>query len=268
MFIIIHDGFNYKVIEDYIESLSFSNPQIHIYDPNIDYITTIKKHSNTLFLFVNDTFNIPFTNQSNVYMLNVEQLSIPHNIERIQNIPPQIPIIDYNYANILISPRKLLYLPYQYNPSEIYNIEKTQNVTFIGWLNERRIIPILKIPVLVTHTNGFGAERDRILFANKVLVNIHYDENYNVFEEIRCNRCIFNKLIVISEPSIHMEHYKLKKYMIECPLDEIPEMVKQVLDNYEEYHSKLFADFDAEIETHRKYFEECKDVIFQNTKFV
>ena len=264
MFLIIHNGFNYRVIEDYIVSLSFNNFQIHIYDPNIDYISIITNNSNTLFLFVNDTFSIPFTNQTNDYVLNVEQLTLPSNINRIQNIPPQIPIIDYSYANILLSPRKLLYLPYQYNPSEIRNIEKTDNVGFIGWLNERRINTILKIPAATHDINGVGSERDHLLFAHKVLVNIHYDENYNVFEEIRCNRCIFNKMIVISEPSVHMEHYKLKKYTIECPLDEIPNMVKQVLDNYEEYHSKLFADFDAEMEAHRKHFEECKYGIFQN----
>jgi len=76
MFLIIHNGFNYKVIEDYIVSLSFNNFQIHVYDPNIDYISIITNNSNTLFLFVNDTFSIPFTNQTNVYVLNVEQLSI------------------------------------------------------------------------------------------------------------------------------------------------------------------------------------------------
>ena len=93
-------------------------------------------------------------------------------------------------------------------------------------------------------------------------MNIHFGEDYTVFEEIRCNRCIFNKMIVISEKSVHMENYRLKKYMIECSIDEIPAMVETVLNDYDYYFNKLFLDFDLEIEEHKKYFEKCKRDVF------
>lgn len=260
--IIVDPDFMYGVIKDYICSMKFKHVILHKYVPNINYLHEITNNPNTIFIFVNNIFNIPLTNQKNVYVLNVEQLSIKCNFERIQNLPPMIQIIDYNYSNIILSSRKTMFLPYQYNDSEILDIPKTKEVVFIGLLNERRYNTLLKINCIVTYIQGIDLERDKILFGHKILVNIHYRDDYNVFEEIRCNRCIFNKMIVISEKSIHMENYRLKKYMIECSLDEIPDMVEKVLNDYDYYYTKLFLNYDLEIVEHKKYFEQCKREVF------
>lgn len=262
MIIIVDPDFMYSVIKDYICSLKFKDGIIHKYDPNINYLHEITNNPNTIFIFVNFIYNIPFTNQKNVYVLNVEQLSIKCNFERIQNLPTTIQLIDYNYSNVVLSSRNTMFLPYQYNDSEILDIPKTKEVAFIGWLNERRYNEISKINCIVTHVHGIDLERDKLLFSHKILINIHFGEDYNVFEEIRCNRCIFNKMIVISEKSIHMENYRLKKYMIECSLDEIPDMVEKVLNDYDYYYTKLFLNYDLEILEHKKYFEQCKREVF------
>ena len=52
--------------------------------------------------------------------------------------------------------------------------------------------------------------------------------NYNIFEEIRCNRCIYNDMIVISENSIFSDKIKSKfnKNKIFCKYDDIINTIK------------------------------------------
>ena len=46
---------------------------------------------------------------------------------------------------------------------------------------------------------GWGQERDQELFKHKILVNIGLSHDRMIFEALRCYRCLFNKMIVISE---------------------------------------------------------------------
>ena len=59
------------------------------------------------------------------------------------------------------------------------------------------------------------------------MLNIHYSQEYQIFEEIRCNRAILNNMIVISEKSLNNEEHPLKNRMIECDYDKlIPTILK------------------------------------------
>ena len=97
----------------------------------------------------------------------------------------------------------------------------------------------------ITDLKGWGKERDDLLFKYKILVNIHFDNDYNIFEQIRCNRCIFNNIIVITETSLD-ENYELKDYIIECDYNDIINKVKEVVNNYDYYYNKLFNNFNLE----------------------
>lgn len=92
---------------------------------------------------------------------------------------------------------------------------------------------------------GFGEARDVYLFTHKIILNIHFNERFKIFEEMRCNRCIFNKMIVITEESLN-ENYELKDYIIECKYENLIEKTIEVLNNYEYYYNMLFKDFDLE----------------------
>ena len=92
--------------------------------------------------------------------------------------------------------------------------------------------------------HGLIKERDLRLFQYKILLNIHFDSTYKVFEEIRCNRCIFHKMLVISETSIYEEYNPLLKHMIVTPYDNFVEKVKDVLRNYERYYDECFKEYD------------------------
>tara|TARA_E500000331_G_C16665114_1_gene458744 strand:- start:179 stop:400 length:222 start_codon:yes stop_codon:yes gene_type:complete len=66
-------------------------------------------------------------------------------------------------------------------------------------------------------------------------------------------------MIVISEKGYNEDLLYLKKYIIWCDYDKIPDKVEDVLNNYEKYYNELFKDFNLdEIEKHY-------DTIAENT---
>jgi hypothetical protein len=156
-------------------------------------------------------------------------------------------MIDYSKSNLKhLDNSNNLYLPYQVNKMEILNYEKTKDVAFIGAPSEYRTNIINKLKekgINVDILNGWYRERDEKLLRYKIILNIHYNENYKIFEEIRCNRCIFNKMIVITQTSEYMDDYPLKKYIIEKDYDDLVDTVVNVLDDYKNVHKKLFEDF-------------------------
>jgi hypothetical protein len=210
------------------------------------------------------------------YFLNTEQLSRKLIRETFfNNINENTEILDYSLANIEIikkmsimngrnarndssesndsndsndsNARIIKYLPYQINDKEIKNYEKVYNVCMMAGLSARRLAVAEKIQKIPSSNiiKGFGSLRDKLLFRHKILVNLHAEDDYNVLEQMRCNRCILNKMIVISEPFLDKE-YELEKYIIVCPYNEIMEKVKEVLDNYESYYNKMFQNFNVD----------------------
>jgi hypothetical protein len=196
-------------------------------------------------------YNIKIPNK--IFVINTEQMTKTDIIEKIRNIPYNIDIIDYSKTNIetLINiGKKAYYLPYMFNWSEIYDLPKTNDVAVIGWWNslyrKNILYELEEKRINVHHIKGFDRERDRQLFSHRILVNVHFDPSYKILEQMRCNRCIFNKMIVISEKS-HDIDYELKPYMIECEYNNISEKVKEVLENYDFYYKQLFENLDLEL---------------------
>lgn len=266
IYLLVDDDFNINILIDYLLSLKKKDLLFARINDKIDYINIINNNPNDTFIFINQFFKVPITTQENVYILNVEQLSIQSNIDNIMNIPANIKLIDYSFSNIEYLKqlkRSYNYLPYQVNESEIFDYPKIHDVVSIGWESEYRFNirnQLLQKNIQVNHINGlFAGERDQLLFKHKILVNVHYKEEYKVFEEMRCNRCIFNKMIVITEKSVYNENNRLKKYMIECEYSEIPDMVEKVLTSYDYYYYKLFADFD--LQEIKKYYAAFNDFL-------
>lgn len=92
---------------------------------------------------------------------------------------------------------------------ESYNVNKNYeyDVVFVGWINERRrlILNELKqngIKVLTIHRALFGEERDKMISKSKIFLNIHFTEDYNIFESYRCFPWIETNKIIVSENSL------------------------------------------------------------------
>lgn len=253
---IICNGGVYKYIEDYI------TPILHII--NAKLLTNFNYHDfkyedTNNYIFIQD---IPsyllciFDKKQNIYFLNIEQLSCKAKFDRhmlLYDNYQNINIIDYSYANLTYYnnfKNNKYVLPYQINYSEIYNTNKQKDLCLIADcfpINRQIIIDALKEKnITVDIISGFGKERDEELFKYKILLNISFQKDFNVFESIRCDRCVYNKMIVISDMKQNNEKHHLKDYVIFEEYENIPDKVVDVVNNYDYYYDKLFKNFDIE----------------------
>ena len=258
MNLIFCDGSIYHFMEDYILSImpkiqcNYFDVEVIEFDPLFEF----ENRYNYIFIqYIPEHFidKISFTN---VYILNTEQLCNPYHLNKLQNILSRnnlVNLIDYSNTNFKyinnLKFNKKSYFPYQINLKEIFNMEKNKDICFVGRLPEYRenIINLLKDKnITVDLIHSFGKERDNELFQYKILLNIAQCPNYKIFESIRCDRCIYNKMIVISDFKENMNEHHLKDYIIFEKYENIPDKVIDVLTNYDYYYNKLYKDFNID----------------------
>jgi hypothetical protein len=103
----------------------------------------------------------------------------------------------------------LPYLPYEkeihYIQNLVNTIPKEYDIAFIGSssIKRLRIIEILRNHGFSVYRvlEKWGEERDRELAKCRMLLNVHCDNDYQMFECIRCDRWIFGGMKVLSETS-------------------------------------------------------------------
>lgn len=261
---IVCDVITYIYFKDYIISMQNKNKNIiTLYLPcnQIKDWFNIQKKSDEYrknkYVFLQQDYGINNKGtETNIFILNMEQLTRKYYLDLFSKYLSRYQIIDYSEENILFLKNSGLikincdpiFLPYQFNPDEILNINKTQEVCFIGSLSLYRQTILDKIESLIEKkvniVKGWEIERDRVLFSHKIIVNIHFNKEYNINEQLRINRCIFNKMIVVSERSLYDQNIFLKDYIIFCDYSEIPKMVEHILKYYEFFYEKIYKDFD------------------------
>jgi hypothetical protein len=212
-------------------------------------------------------------NKNRIFILNTEQLTRNSELKKIERyVEMGYKTIDYSSENIEFC-NGSLYLPYQVNPDEILNYNKEFDVCYIGhpWGNRRvdklqELKKSVNINIIGEQTdtkllkywgNKWGKERDEIAFKYKILVNIHHDNDFFINEQMRINRCVFNKVIVISETGRNDESLFLKDYIIFVKYEDIEEKVKEVLENYDVYYEQIYGNFKlSDIDKHyRQHLE-------------
>jgi hypothetical protein len=239
----------YQFMEDYI--LSFykyiNNSKIVIFD-SINDIPDINNIDNYIFVQIVPDEILKKINDknNNIYLINTEQMSKINDRNKINAYPKNIKMLDYAKANMKYYDNYYVkFLSYQINYDEIYDLPKTKDICIITGLSEYRrhiVDSIINKGYPVDIIFGWKKERDESLFTYKILLNISFEKDYNIFESIRCDRCIFNKMIVISDKKEDMDLYYLKDYMIFEDYDKVPDKVIEVLNNYNMYYKKLGLD--------------------------
>lgn len=188
-------------------------------------------------------------------VFNGEQTSKKFWNDAIQNIiQKNIPIIDYNLTQSHYDDHigvKYTHIPYQYERGEYkmlknlmaINKVKKYDVAICTNNSEKRNNIIQKITekgYKVIDAIGWGLNnRDTKIAQSKILINIHYQDNYKIFEHIRCDRWIFAGHIVISEKSLKEEELDIKDLVIFEDYDKLSDKVDQVLKNYNKYKQDL-----------------------------
>ena len=279
----------YHFFEDYVNSIKTkTNIEIVLeteFSMSQRMKDIIEKDPNYIFVLLTvrnmNIYKMEWFNKNRIFILNTEQLTRKSEIKKIEYyIQNGYKTIDYSSENIEFC-NESLYLPYQVNPDEIFDYKKDFDVCYIGnpWgiyrINKiqelKRSIGINVIgeqtdPKLLKHWgNKWGKERDEIAFKHKILVNIHHDKDFIINEQMRINRCIFNKVIVISETGRNDDNLFLKDYIIFVKYEDIEEKVKEVLENYDMYYEKIYGNFKiSDIDNH--YTEHLKIAISKMKK--
>jgi len=154
-------------------------------------------------------------------------------------------IIDYTVENIKIW--KMLF--YNLNVHlrcflsrpTLITMQKTKDVVFVGDASSDHRQDILRVVEPTILVGSYGPKRDSVLYAHKILLNIHFGPTYNVFEELRCLPCVLAGMVVVSETSKFDANHPLHKFIIFANYDELAFKIEDVQANYDSIQHKLYC---------------------------
>jgi hypothetical protein len=166
-------------------------------------------------------------------------------------------IIDYSQPNIInvhksgkyeTFVKKLFHIApllYDVNKGLGPNPRDLEVITLFGNPDEPR--RRLFLNNLVTHgiecinINNIFHEVDHLYRRTKILINIRQTNHHDTLEELRILPALRCGTIVISENAPLKEATGYSRFILWGNLEELPYLVKDVLNNYDAYHRKIFA---------------------------
>ncbi len=280
------------VLEDYIYSLNIISEVIHVNQLTVDRL----KQTNDIFILTQmwldlNSLSTEIVQSGRMIYLNVEMLSEIKRMEQVISlIKSGIRVADYSLSNltflkVYIEENKIhanasmIYLPYQYNLRDQVQIENIDGVyTYdVGIINAlpkqdasvnsaltyRRTRLWDKLQATgwkCINILGWGAARDELLKRCKVIINVHHFECFNIFEQIRCDRLIFAKKIIVSDKSMFIENYDLLGNVLWEDYDNIIPRTKEVLANFDMYNNVMKSlSMDAVIVNRRRQLLDACD---------
>ena len=289
------DSKPYEIFEDYVDSLAYklrkNNVKYKIYT-QIQFTETFFKYhkSNIYYVIIHttDILDITTTTKQNIikntYIINTEQLTRKTELIRVINyVKEGYKIIDYSLGNIRILDKNfnlnnIYYIPYQVNYDEIYNkyTYRPKDICSIRPTSgkHRKYIydNMLSFKIFkLTPISGFKEKRDREILKHKMLLNVHFDETYNTYESIRCDRLIFNKVIIVSEYSdFRSVPEDIREFIVEFSnIEELKSKLETISNNPDKYYKSFWNNLDLDkIDTNRKkYFDYWLSTIITTENF-
>jgi hypothetical protein len=258
-----------NVLEDYIYSLNIISDVIHISQLTIDRL----KQTTDIFILTQmwldlNSLSTEIVRSGRMIYLNVEMLSEIKRMDQVISLVKSgVRVADYSLSNLTFlklymennkipANASTFYLPYQYNLRDQIQIENVDgNYTYdVGIINA---LPKQDASVNSSLTYrrtrlwdnlqdtgwkcinilGWGAARDELLKRCKVIINVHHFECFNIFEQIRCDRLVFAKKIIVSDKSMFIENYDLLGNVLWEDYDNIIPRTKEVLENFDMYNN-------------------------------
>lgn len=178
----------------FLESITLENPEIPIWVglyPNITekcifYNTEQLTRDISLYQVIHISKNSNVIEIWDYSLVNIEILK-KYNINNVKHVPIESP---QSYINMLKSFQQ-----------ETFEYE----VGFCGMVTDRRakiLNELIFKNVKVNIVSSWGDERDKELAKCKVILNIHVEDNTNIFESSRCEPWLNLGIPVITEKSI------------------------------------------------------------------
>lgn len=280
-----------NVLEDYIYSLNIISEVIHIRQLTTDRLNT----TTDIFILTQmwldlNSLSKEIVRSGRMIYLNVEMLSEIKRMDQVVSlIKSGIKIADYSLSNLTFlklymeenkipSNASTIYLPYQYSLRDqiqlenidgvykydvgIINALPKQDASVNSALTYRRTRLWEQLQATgwkCINILGWGAARDDLLKRCKVIINVHHFECFNIFEQIRCDRLVFAKKIVVSDKSMFIENYDLLGNVLWEDYDNIIPRTKDVLEKFDMYNNIMKSlSMDAVIvNRHRQLLDAC-----------
>jgi hypothetical protein len=262
--------------KEYIESLMQENDELILFDQNETIDVSLTINDVHIFLSFVPTIKLKIHDALSVhhfFYLNTEQLTrnemIPFVFTEFEKLKKNIEklgenafigYIDYSAQNIQIVKEKQLFnliekqihcIPYQYNDREIDKLKSFKatysskvDFAFSGAMSPYRsnILSQIKSHNKLIIVKGWDEIRDKLISASNVLLNVHYNNNYNIYESIRCDRWIFSEHLVLTENSYLNDTIDLKDLMICANYSDIPAIANNIKQNHTLYESLYFSE--------------------------
>jgi hypothetical protein len=254
---------SYPAFEDYYDNLrlvlkKFFEVCIVIYSDEIE--VSLPRNGNEIYLFLGNVtprfLKLAIDEHyRHIYLINTEQSTRPIWTMIIQYYSKTgVNIIDYDQYQVGITEKlspqgKIFYLPYQvtktetkYLTSVIQKTKKQYNVAFCSTNKSKKRLGVFarlqQKGITVIDVAGWKNCRDKRIAQAQILVNIHYDNDYQIFEHMRCDRWILSGMLVVSEESLSDASTDCKDLMIIEKYDAIVDKIVHIIDNYEFYYSQ------------------------------
>lgn len=206
----------YRCAIEYIGSFKkYIDHELLLY--SIDTDLRFMYDPDTLYVFIQSIPENIISNQiikNNIYLLNIEQLT-REPFKKMLKIYSEknIPHIDYVVENTQILKTPYVF-PYLYN-SEVDHLtrlyqstKKEYNFCHVGGMSPKRLHIIQKLierGYTVNIVSAWGNNRDKEIAKCEVLLNIHYADDYKIYESIRCDRWAYAGMKIISEDCLYVE---------------------------------------------------------------
>lgn len=199
--VILSNKSEFKYFKEYVKSFAGTD-EVILYDSN-----TPKFTENNFYLCIR---RVPFEllpAECKIGFLNTEQLCIPSKLAEYKTyLRDDVDVYDYSQANII---DKGTYLPYNEVASETEFLkscivpDKKFNIAVIGTPTKYRLDIVESIQrkgYTVDFINEFDEPRDKRVGQCSVLLNLHADKEYTIYESVRCERWRFAGMPIITTP--------------------------------------------------------------------
>lgn len=192
---------------------------------------------------------------SKCYLLNIKNLDLDDDYSYLKNY--KINIINYNilHNNILknyYNVNELHLLPIILDEKLIKKYNKIYDVAVINSNDSYKNNIVSKLKnnkIIVNNINNCKKEDSyNLLFKHKIFIN--FNDN-NLFDEIICNYCIYNKVIIINckkASYINISNlYKSNSYSIEISDNLLNNIILYILTNYDKIYNNIYDNLNSEL---------------------
>jgi hypothetical protein len=218
--------FNLIFIENNDELLAYIMDNNMIHDINIlisqisesllKKMSFIKKYNNNINLINTSIFN---SNEDNSYINNYN-----------------ITIINYGYKET-IKYRNIFNIPYPLDNCDIISNEKINDICVINKINDFENKFNIYKNIDINDTDWFN-----VITSYKILLYLQ-DDKHSLYDEYILQKCILNRIVIISNFNFSNYSELLSKYVININYDNIPNFMKFINTNYDYIYNMVYKDF-------------------------